>query len=75
MLKPIIALLGVSEDSRCKLGMTCSPAILGPSGSGLKLLGGGEDPWLCVSSFCGICLYRDKYAVYRSAVNSGMYLS
>ena len=28
----------------------------GPSGSGRRLLGGSEDPWLCVSVFRQICL-------------------
>ena len=51
------------------------PGGLGSFGSGRWLLGGSEDPWLCVSSFGWICLYRSNYEARGRTVNSGLYLS
>ena len=39
------------------------------------LLGGSEDPWLCVADFGQVCLCRLTYlAQLEQAVNSGIYL-
>jgi hypothetical protein len=35
-----------------------SLAILGPSASQGRPLGGSEDPWLCVTDFGQVCLYQ-----------------
>jgi len=52
-----------------------SPAILG-SFVAIERRGGGEDPWLCVSSFGWFCLYRRvNSGLLETAVNSGMYLN
>ena len=55
--------------------MLRSPAILGPSGSHGWLLGGSEDPWLCVSDFGQVCLYRNNSRTRGKLVNSGIYLA
>ena len=40
------------------------------------LLRGGEDPWLCVTDFSQICLFRHKnFLTEEKAVNSGLYLA
>ena len=52
-----------------------NPAILGPSGSLGRLLGGSEDPRLCVSGFRQICLLRETYLPMAGIlVNSEMYI-
>jgi hypothetical protein len=51
-----------------------SPAILG-SFVALERRGGSEDPWLCVSDFRQICLYRNAYPpTTEDFVNSGFFL-
>ena len=52
-----------------------SPAVLGPSGSRWWLLGGSEDPWLCVPSFGWVCLSQPaNNHIWSRNVNYGMYL-
>jgi hypothetical protein len=52
-----------------------SPAIVG-SFVAIGRRGGGEDPWLCVSGFRRICLYRRiDFPLLPRIVNSGYYLA
>ena len=48
----------------------------GPSWRRRRRREGSEDPWLCVASFCWLCLYREwDSAPLADVVNSGMYLN
>ena len=47
----------------------------GPSGSHWWLLGGSEDPWLCVTDFGQVCLCQSRYEAQEKLVNSGMYVN
>ncbi len=53
-----------------KNGLSGSPAVLGPSGGRPWLLGGSEDPWLCVAAFRRLCLYRCGLVAPMSADNN-----
>ena len=49
----------------------------GPSGSRPWLLGGSEDPWLCVPEFLQVCpclLLESRMLDWRNAVNPGKYI-
>ena len=52
-----------------------SPAILGVPRGDRRIAGEGEDPWLCVSGFRRICLFRGMdCALQPEFVNSGLYV-